>query len=164
MATICFLCGLPSSGKTTLAKRLKKETGAIRLTLDERMIAKYDYSIHDDEYGRFSAQEKQLMWGEAQIFLDKGQDVILDWSLWSRTARLEWTQKVVSAGYDYKLFYLAVELDTLKRRLAARNAEVLATVHTISLDELVRFSQIFEPPAASENLNLEIVKQVPREA
>lgn len=96
--------------------------------------------------------------------MDKGQDVILDWSLWSRTARLEWTQKVVSAGYDYKLFYLAVELDTLKRRLAARNAEVLATVHTISLDELVRFSQIFEPPAASENLNLEIVKQVPREA
>ena len=52
MAMIYFLCGLPSSGKTTLAKWLETEKEAARLTLDERMIAKYDYSIHDEEYGR----------------------------------------------------------------------------------------------------------------
>ena len=40
MAMIYFLCGLPSSGKTTLAKRLETEKEAARLTLDERMIAK----------------------------------------------------------------------------------------------------------------------------
>ena len=49
MPTVYFLCGMPTAGKTTLAKKLQKEHDAVRFTLDQRMIQKTDYSIHDDE-------------------------------------------------------------------------------------------------------------------
>lgn len=156
-ATVYFLCGLPASGKTTIAKQIEAEQGAIRFTLDERMIAKYDYSIFDEAYGRLANEEKQILWREARQYLDQGQDVILDWSLWNRQARAEWTQKAVAAGYDYRLIYLNVPLELLRRRLARRNANLPAAAHAIPLEELERFSPIFEPPSSAENLNLDVV-------
>lgn len=157
MATIYFLCGLPASGKTTYAKRLEAEMGAVRLTLDARMMAKYDYSIFDEEYGRLVVAEKEQMWVEAQEYLAHGRGVILDWSLWSRPARQQWTNRVTTAGYTYKLIYLKVPLAILRQRLTTRNAQQPPQTHHISVAELERFSQIFEPPTSDEALNLEIV-------
>ena len=37
MATLHLICGLPCSGKTTLAKRLEQELPALRLAPDEWM-------------------------------------------------------------------------------------------------------------------------------
>ncbi|MFK7801419.1 MAG: AAA family ATPase [Anaerolineae bacterium] len=157
MPTVYFLCGMPTSGKTTLAKKLAAEQDAQRFTLDERMISKHDYSIDDEEYGPLAAQEKMLMWEEAQLFLTDSRNVVLDWSLWSRAARAEWTQRVLAAGYGYKLFYLDVPLDRLKQRATVRNADTNAIVHFISLEELDRFSHIFQPPSLDENLNFEVI-------
>lgn len=157
MATVYFLCGLPASGKTTYARQLAVETGAVRLTLDARMIAKYDYSIFDDEYGPLVSAEKEQMWLEAQEYLSHGRDVVLDWSLWSRQARKYWTKRTVTAGYTYKLVYLEVPLDLLMQRVTARNAQKTEQTHHIPVAELERFSKIFEPPTSNENLNLEIV-------
>ena len=157
MTTVYFLCGLAASGKTTYAKQLEAEIGAVRLTLDARMIAKCDYSIFDEEYGRLVAEEKEQMWVEAQEYLAHGRDVVLDWSLWSRQARQHWTERVVTAGYTYKLIYLEASLDLLRQRVTTRNAQKTEQTHHIPVAELERFSKIFEPPTAHENLNLEIV-------
>ena len=157
MATVYFLCGLASSGKTTFAKKLEVENDAVRLTLDARMIAKYDYSIFDEAYGILAAKEKETMWEEAKVILDQGGEVVLDWSLWSRKSRIEWPQKVLAAGYDYLLIYLEVSLETLRQRLLKRNAEAPPEVHIIRVEELERFSKIFEPPTAAENLNLQVI-------
>lgn len=157
MAIVYFLCGLASSGKTTAAKKIEAEQGAVRFTLDQRMREKYSYTIFDDEYGSLATQEKELIWQEAQSILQKGQDVILDWSLWSRQSRIEWPQRVIAAGYDYKLIYLDISLDELRQRLTDRNANRPSGVHEIPLEELERFSKIFEPPSTDEGLNLEII-------
>jgi predicted kinase len=158
MPIVYFLCGLTTSGKTTFAKKLAAETGAVRLTLDERMIAKHSYTIFDDEYGPLAAQEKELMWAEALTYLAKETAVILDWSLWSKQARQEWTQRVIQAGYNYKLFFLDVPLERIQQRLAVRNLEQSTTTHHIPFEEVVRFSKIFERPSFDENLNLEIIE------
>ena len=121
------------------------------------MREKYSYTFFNDEYGPLATQEKELIWQEAQAILQNGQDVILDWSLWSRQARVEWPQKVVAAGYDYKLIYLDIPLDVLRQRLANRNANRPAAVHEIPIEELERFSKIFEPPSTDEGLNLEVI-------
>src|SRR5215216_3784546 len=36
---LILVCGLPGSGKTTIARRLEQETGAIRLNVDEWVAA-----------------------------------------------------------------------------------------------------------------------------
>ena len=157
MATVYFLCGLAAAGKTSLAKKLASEKDAVRFTLDERMIAKYDYTIYDPQYGPLATKEKELIWEEAQDFLANGRDVILDWSLWSKKARVEWPQRVLAAGYDYRLYYLDASLEILRRRLSKRNTENNSRTHYISIAELERFSNIFEAPTEAENLNLEVI-------
>jgi predicted kinase len=159
LATVYFLCGMPTSGKTTLAKKLEEEHQAIRFTLDERMIAQYDFSIDDDEYGPLAAEEKMTMWHEGQRALAVGQDIILDWSLWSKSARYEWSQRILDAGFDYKIYYLDATLEILCQRATVRNADQEIVAHFISLTELERFWEIFQPPIVSENLNLEIILQ-----
>ena len=157
MPTVIFLCGLAASGKTTFAKRLAAETGAVRFSLDERMIAQTDLTIFDEEYGRLVQQEKALIWQEALVLLHNGQDVILDWSLWSRAARREWTQRAIDAGFAYELVYLKRPLALLQERLAQRNQHPSNSTHVIPLEALERFSHIFEPPTAEERLNLRVV-------
>ncbi|MDJ0755198.1 MAG: ATP-binding protein [Ardenticatenaceae bacterium] len=157
MSKVYFLCGLAASGKSTLARRLEREKGAVRFTMDERMLAQTDLSIFDDEYGRLVQREKEKIWREALMCLRDGQDVILDWSLWSRAARTEWTERVIAAGYDYHLFYLATPIETLRERLANRNQNPGRNAHVIPFEEVERFSHIFEPPTPEENLNLEII-------
>jgi predicted kinase len=157
MPTAYLLCGLPASGKTTWAKQLEKE-GAVRLTLDERMLAKYDLTIFDEEYGHRAAEEKEQIWHEARKYLELGLDVVLDWSLWSQDARAEWVAKISAAGHDYKLYYLNTSLDVLRQRLASRNAQDSRTTHVIPLEEFDRFAPIFEPPSAAEGVDFEEVR------
>lgn len=155
---IYLLCGLPSSGKTTLANKIVTEQGAMRFTLDQRMISKYDLSFDDDRYGPLAAQEKELIWHEARPILNGGGHVVFDWSLWSRAARQEWTTRAINAGFDYLLYYLDIPLANLRQRLEARNAARPPGVHVISVAELERFHPLFEPPSASEGLNLRIIR------
>jgi predicted kinase len=157
MATVYFLCGMAASGKTTFAKELAARKNAVRLTLDERMIAKCDFSIFDEQYGLLAGTEKLKMWDEAKEILSQGRDVVLDWSLWSRDSRAEWTQKAIATGHDYKLIFLNVPFETLRQRLSRRNLAAPALTHIIPLEELERFWGIFEPPSDQEGLNLEIV-------
>lgn len=161
MAVVYFLCGLAASGKTTYAKRLEAEGGVIRFTLDERMIAKYDYSIFDDEYGPLAQQEKIQIWDEAKVHLNQGRDVVLDWSLWSREARSHWTGKADEEGYTYQLIYFKVPLDSLRQRLSSRNTKAANSthIHPIPIAELDRFSQIFQPLSSEEMLNLRVIKE-----
>ena len=49
--TVHLLCGYAASGKTTLARRISVTTGAVCLTLEEWMLALYDWGPEDPEYG-----------------------------------------------------------------------------------------------------------------
>lgn len=157
MPTVYLLCGLPTSGKTTLAKKLSEEKRAVRFTLDERMLSQYDLTIFDEEYGHRALEEKQKIWLEAQEHLSQGVDVVLDWSLWSREARAEWVEKIRAAGHDYRLYYLNAPLQMLRDRLANRNSSGTRSVHVIPLEEFDRFAPIFEPPSDEEPIDFEEV-------
>ena len=72
---LIVVCGLPGSGKTTHAKRLEEELGAVRFNPDEWMQA-LSLSLHDEDK---RAQIEALQWAQAQRLLALGQTVIIEW-------------------------------------------------------------------------------------
>ncbi|MCB9006572.1 MAG: alpha/beta fold hydrolase [Ardenticatenaceae bacterium] len=153
-AMVHLFCGLPTSGKTTLAKELEQSHQAIRFSLDEWMITLTDATIFDAEYGEMADKLKELFWDTAVSILNQGVDVILDWSLWSRERRQKWIGRITELGADYTLYYLNIPPVVLRQRLEARNNELPPGAHPIPVAELDRFLPFFEPPTADENLNV----------
>lgn len=153
--TVHLLCGYAASGKTALARRIGSETGAVRFTLDEWMLALYDFGPHDSCYGPAAERVKELIWSVAAECLRGGLDVVLDWSQWNRQRRSEWGARATDAGARVLVHYLAVPLDTALERLAARNLERPPGSHVLDLGQARAFFEgHFEAPEAEEGLEI----------
>ena len=85
MATIILLCGLPGSGKTTLAARLARERPALRLAEDDWMVQLFGSTTGSGEAQRDAI--KQVQWEIAVQVAQLSRDVVLDWGFWSRAER-----------------------------------------------------------------------------
>ncbi len=153
--TVHLLCGYAAAGKTSLARRLSEESGAVRFTLDEWMLSLYGWSPYDARYGPAAERVKELIWSVAAQCLAGGLDVVLDWSQWSRERRRQWSSRATAAGARVVVHYLAVPLDTALGRLAARNRERPAGSHELDLDEVrAFFEEHFEVPDPDEGLEI----------
>lgn len=149
--TVHLLCGLPASGKTTLARRLEQERVAVRFTLDEWMLSVFDLAPSDAAYGPRASRVKELIWRMVERVLALGHDVVLDWSHWSVGAREEARRRAAALGADAVVHYIDVPLEVVEQRLAERNMTAPAGVHLLDLDDVRRFARdLFEPPTPAE--------------
>jgi predicted kinase len=152
-ATAIFICGLPGSGKTTLARQLEQERPVVRFSEDEWVVPLYGRAgVHDD-----SARDriKEVQWQVAERVLSLGVDVVLDWGLWSRAERDDFRARCAAIDARFELRFLDVPLDELWRRISARNADLPADTFHIDWDELELWLTTFEPPAAEELATLD---------
>src|SRR5258708_33469428 len=118
MPVLHLICGLPGSGKTTLARRLERDLPAVRLAPDEWMAR-----IVGDGYDEAKrAAVEAVQWEIAARVLSLGVDVILENGFWSRRERDEVRARARALGAATKLHYLDVPREELLRRLAMRNA------------------------------------------
>lgn len=154
-----LMCGLPGSGKTTLARQLAVTHRAIRFTLDEWMLTLYDYTIDMPEYGQYVTRCQEVIWQTGLQILTAGRDIILDWSLWSKARRRTWSQRIAAAGFAYYLYYLNIPIAVLEARLAQRNAQRPEGTHRIDVAALRRFVPLFEVPTADEGLPIIEVRE-----
>jgi predicted kinase len=145
-ARLMLICGLPGSGKTTLAKQLALETPAVRLCPDEW---KHDLGIdYYDEQSRIRLEKRLWMLGQELLAL--GQSVILENGFWAREERDGLRLGARSLGVAVELHYLDAPLDELWRRLEIRNQEGKPGTAPIKREDLERWSQQFEAPDAAE--------------
>src|SRR5262249_52030295 len=82
-ARLIIVCGLPGSGKTTLAKKLESNYRGIRFAPDEWMDALF-IDIYDEEK---RTRIEALQWKFAQQLLSLGLTVIIEWGTWGRSER-----------------------------------------------------------------------------
>jgi hypothetical protein len=146
MPTLILLCGLPGSGKTTLAKQLERERPALRLTPDEWMGPLF--GTGHDEAKR--AVVEALQWEIAARALRLGVDVVLDFGFWGRSERDDYRARAAALGARTEVRFLDLPRDELVRRLAVRNAALPPDTFRVEIADLDLWSGLLEVPTPDE--------------
>lgn len=145
-ATLFLTVGLPSTGKTTAARRIEAEHGALRLTKDEWVKALYGPqnppSAGDVIEGRLIEIGLRV--------LELGTDVVIDFGLWSRAERSALRQAAADRGARAELRYFALTPAEQRRRLDRRQAEAPHTTWPMSDQELAEWAAAMEIPTPGE--------------
>lgn len=150
MATLFLMCGLPGSGKTTLAKRIERERDALRLTPDEWIARLFGQSLTPPALDWCRDPVESVQWEVAERALRLGINVILDFGFWSRTEREEFRARAAALGARSELHFLDVPRAELSARIAARNAEPPPYTFRITETQLDAWWNLFEPPPPDE--------------
>ncbi len=139
---LIIVCGLPGSGKTTLARAIENRLRAFRLSADDWMEA-LSLSLYDEQ-----KREKieALQWKLAQELLARGLIVIIEWGTWGRSERDALRLGGRALGASVELHYLSVPEDVLINRIRRRGAENPA----VKREDLSKWSEMFQAPTAEE--------------
>lgn len=139
---LIIVCGLPGSGKTTLAKRLEGRLRAIRFSADEWMNA---LSLDLYDAGRREKIEA-LQWKFAQDLLALGLTVIIEWGTWGKSERDTLRTGARALGAAVELHYLSATADVLFDRIQRRGMEI----PPIEREAVLRWFEIFQVPTPEE--------------
>ena len=141
-ARLIIVCGLPGSGKTTLARHLEAQLPAIRMSADHWML-ELEINLHDEAV---RAKIEALQWQLTKRLLSVGNKVIIEWGSWGKWKRDLNRTEARSLGASVELHYLSAPLDELFRRIQRRNMET----PPISWEAVQGWGKIIEPPTAEE--------------
>ena len=151
MAKVIMTCGKLCSGKSTYARRLRDELGAVILSIDDLMLALFPEGTGEmhDTYVRRT--EAYLLEQSLQI-LESGTDVILDWGLWTREQRERLRAFYTERHIENEIHYLRIGEEEWNRRIRKRNEVREGDPAAYFVDEglLKKFESLFEEPAAEE--------------
>jgi predicted kinase len=150
MPTLFLMCGLPGSGKTTLAKQIEREHHALRLTPDEWIVRLFGASLTPPTLDWCRDPVEAVQWSVAERALSLGINVILDFGFWSREEREHFRGRASALGARSEVRFLDVPRLELLSRLAARNVALPPYGFKVTEAQLNRWWGIFEPPAADE--------------
>lgn len=146
MPTLHLICGLPCSGKSTLAQRLERDLPALRLTPDEWMSRIVGDGHDEGKRAAVEAVQEDL----AHRALRLGIDVILENGFWSKAERDEYRIRATAQGFATQIHYLNVPLEELWRRLEQRNAEGRPDTFHVTREQMKSWWVQFERPTEEE--------------
>ena len=144
------MCGLPCSGKTTLAKRIERERPALRLTPDEWITQIFGADIEGEALDAVRDPVEAALWELATRVLALGVDVILDFGFWSRVERDEFRSRATQLGARFEIHFTDASEELLLARLAERNAGLPPGTFHIDEARLRLWSSLFESPTEDE--------------
>lgn len=122
------------AGKTTLAKELERNSGAVRLSPDEWLLDLVEDRTDRANLDRYRDSVEHLQWQVAQDFLKRNVDVVLEAGFWRRDERNFYLSQCRAQGFTIDLHYLEVARTELIARIGRRNLQPLA--HEIPIDPL----------------------------
>ncbi|MEZ0447796.1 AAA family ATPase [Cellulomonas sp. ICMP 17802] len=145
-ARLVLICGLPASGKSTLARRLAAQLPAIRLDKDA-WVTRLGGDVWDPE---LRDRVEGLLWDLTQELLGLGQSVILEWGHWARAERDQKRLGARALGVAVELHYVSAPVDELVRRSERRTATGEWTAAPITREHFDTWAPLFQPPDEEE--------------
>ena len=143
---LVLICGLPASGKSTLARQLAARIPAIRLDKDE-WVTQLGGDVWDHTC---RIRVESQLWALTLDLLAHGQSVILEWGHWARLERDEKRIGARSLGVGVELHFLDVPLDELVERSDRRTRAGEWTAAPMTRAHFEEWSVIFQPPDEDE--------------
>jgi predicted kinase len=144
--TLFLTVGLPGTGKTTAARRLEVERGALRLTKDEWIKALYG----DDNPAPATAVVEGRLIRIGLRALELGIDVVIDFGLWSREERCALRQAAADLGAAVVIRYFDLPSIEQRTRLDRRLTDSPHETWPISDEELTEWASRFDVPTPGE--------------
>lgn len=141
-AKLIIVCGLPGSGKTTLAKQLEQDLDAVRLCPDEWMDTLSIDLYDEDRRSKIEA----LQWKLCQRLFRYEATAIIEWGTWGRAERDSLRLGAKALGAEVELYYLSAPVDVLFERVQRRRMES----PPLTRDALVKWSNVFQEPTLEE--------------
>lgn len=139
--TLTLFCGLPGSGKTTLARRLEAAGDGIRIATDEwQAMIGVPHADSD-----FHESLQVVLYRHALTLLRAGVDVVLEDGLWTAAERRQKFADARACGARVRFHVFDVDHDTLWERLRRRNARAAPGSAPLTEDDLRWAEGVFEP-------------------
>lgn len=149
-ATVYVLCGFIGAGKTTFAKKLEEQTGAVRITKDEWLIQMIGNDPTIDRYEDYDSRMCGLSRDIAFRLAAKGIDVIIDEGVWEKQQRDILRRRAEDVGAQAVVHFLDTPMETIRERVARRNMNAAQDSFRISGELLDFYLQYWEPPTEDE--------------
>ncbi|MFE3107604.1 AAA family ATPase [Kitasatospora indigofera] len=146
MTTLFLAVGLPGAGKTTRARQLAAEHGALRLTPDDWMIPLFGGAEAD---GKRDVLEGRMLWLALEA-VKLGTNVVVDYGCWSRDERSAIRWLTEAEGASFHMFYLPVDDATQRARIAHRWATTPEETFPMTEADILEGRAHFEEPDAAE--------------
>ena len=139
---LILVCGLPGSGKTSLARQLEQRLNAVRFCPDDWLEALALDLYDEDRRARLEA----LQWKLTQELLALGLIVIIEWGTWARSERDTLRIRARELGAAVELHHLHAGEEVLFDKIRMRGRES----PPIPREALSRWMDAFEAPTPEE--------------
>jgi tRNA uridine 5-carbamoylmethylation protein Kti12 len=146
---VVIMCGIAGSGKTTFSQNLEKD-GFVRLSIDEEVWStngRYGIDYLAEKYREYLDEAHIRLRNKLVKLIQDKKQVVVDSSFWQRSERDEFKQLIENSGGKWRLIYLKVHPDELRKRLKIRSQRFDANAaFTITEEILSTFLNGFEEP------------------
>ena len=152
---LIFLCGKMAAGKSTLARALATQEGAVLLSQDDWIDALYPGAvINVATYLEYSGRINKMLAPHVVALLERGVTVVLDFPGNTRNQRAWFRGIIDGAGVDHELHFVDIADDVCRAQLRARSAHLPPGTPWTSDADFDLISSHFKPPAADEAFNV----------